>query len=364
MKYFFLCILFFSTLVKGYTQPFSAYTNIRNEFFIFDNGSINKIEPLNPVSYKIGRKGIAYLDNQSILKFYKDGMVNTINDMVTTSFDISDNLMMYRSGNRLAIIDGNNAVLLSKLCENFKMGDSVILFYDLNKRSFNGYYNGEIVELESFLNLGANDLKFDSTVKVSDNIGAYINYNDQFKVFFNKQSEVLENQAVKEFQVGRNTVGYIDINNIFKVYYKGQSFVIDPFAPKSFMVGDDLVAYQSNDGYFKIFYKGNLFTIGYYEPKYQVSDRLVAFEDLNGYFKIFHEGIQTQIDNYYPEKILIGYNSMAYVNKNNFLRLFSNGKMYDISSMSINDYRLDYDVLQYKVGFNSYKIFFNGEFYN
>jgi len=364
MKYFILTILFFSFSIIGYAQPFSAYTNIRNEFFIFDNGLFKNIEPLRPVSYKIGRQGIAYLDNQSIFKLYSSGSVITINDMFTTSYDISDNLMMFRSGNRISVIDGNKAILLSKLCESFKMGDSVVLFYDINKRSFNGYYDGDIIELESFLNLGENDLKFDSTVKVSDNIGAYINYNEQFKVFFNKHSEILENQPVKEFKVGRNLVGYIDINNIFKIYYKGQSYVIDPFAPKSFMVGDDLIAFQSNDGYFKIFHKGNLYTIGYFEPKYQVADRLVAFEDLNGYFKIFHEGTQTQIDIYYPEKFLIGYNSMAYVNKNNFLRLFSMGKLYDISSMSINEFRLDYDVLQYKVGFNSFKIFYNGEYYN
>lgn len=363
MKYLF-GLLFLFTFAITNAQPFSAYTNVRNEFFAFDNGAVSNIEPLNPVQYKIGRRGIAYLDNQSILKLYKDGMVNVINDLSTTSFEISDNLMMYRSANRITLIDGNDVVLLSKLCQQYKMGDSVVIFYDLNKRSFNGYYNGEITELESYLSIDSDDFNFNSKVKVSDNIGAYINYNDQFKVFYNHTAETLEMQAVKEFQVGRNTVAYVDINNVFKIYYKGQSFVVDPFIPKSFQVGDDIVAFQSNDGYFKIFYKGNLFTIGYYEPQYQVSDRLVAFEDVNGYFKIFHDGTQTQIDIYYPEKMLIGYNSMAYVNKGNMLRLFSNGKVYDISSMSINDFRLDYDVLQYKVGFNSYKLFYNGEFYN
>jgi hypothetical protein len=42
MKYFILTILFFSFSIIGYAQPFSAYTNIRNEFFIFDNTAATK----------------------------------------------------------------------------------------------------------------------------------------------------------------------------------------------------------------------------------------------------------------------------------------------------------------------------------
>ena len=292
--FFFLISLFCFTIAKS--QPFSAYTDLRQQFYVFDNGAINQLEHLLPIDYKIGRSAVAYLDNQRIFKIYKDGMVTTVNDMFTTNFQVSDHLILFKSANMVSIIDEGEVVLLSKLCNRYAMGDSVVLFYDMNRSSFNGYYQGKITELETFLNLKDGDFTFDSTVKVSDNIGAYINYNEQFKVFYNNETEVLENQPVKQFQVGRNIVGYIDINNIFKIYYKGQSFTIDPFAPKSFMVGDDVVAFHGNDGYFKIFYKGNLITIGYYDPRYIVSDRVVAYADPNGYFKVFYEGEQTVMD--------------------------------------------------------------------
>lgn len=359
-------LLLFGLLMSGllHAQPYSGFTNVRQEFHVFDNGVTHRVEGLLPISYKIGKAGIAYLDNQRIFKIYRDGAVNVVNDLFTTEFDVSDNFILYRSANIISVIDQGEVVLLSKLSSKYLLGDSLVFFYDLNKQTFNAYSHGKTTELETFLNLGENDLKFDSTVKVSDNIGAYVNFNDQFKVFYNDQLETLESQAVKKFEVGRNTLAYVDINNIFKIYHKGQTFTIDPFAPKSFMVGDDVVAYQSYDGYFKIFYNGNLHTLGYYEPRYEVKDWVVSYQDLNGFFKVFHNGTQTMMDNYYPDKIVMGYNSAAYVNKANVLRLFSNGKVYDVTTMNILDMRLDYDVLQYKVGFNAFRFFYNGEFYN
>jgi hypothetical protein len=359
-------LIAFFILITGIlqAQPYSAFNNVRQEFYVFDNGAVHRLEGLMPINYKVGRSSLAYLDNQRRFKIYRDGAVNVVSDLFTTQYEVSDNLVLYRSANMIAVVDQGEAVILSKLCDRYLLGDSIVFFYDNNKSTFNAYYNGKTTEMETFLNMRENDLKFDSTVKVSDNIGAYISYNDQFKVFYNNVLETLENQAVRQFQVGRNTLAYIDINNIFKIFYKGQSYTIDAFAPKSYAVGDDVVAFQSSDGYFKIFYNGNLYTIGYYEPSYQVNDRVVSFEDLNGFFKIFHDGEQTMIDNYYPSKITAAYNSMAYVNKANVLRMFSKGKVWDVSTMNIIELHLDYDVLQYKVGFNAFKFFYNGEFYN
>ncbi|HOZ50851.1 MAG TPA: hypothetical protein PLU17_03275 [Chitinophagaceae bacterium] len=359
-----LSLLLIIYTVGSQAQPFSAYTNIRQEFYVFDNGAVNKVEPLLPLEYKVGRSSVAYVDNARNFKIYRDGNVMPVTDLFTTQFDVSDNLILYKSAKMISVVDGNDVVLLSRLCDRYALGDSVVLFYDINQAMFKGYYNGQITELENFLSINETDFTFDSTVKVSDNIGAYINYNDQFKVFYNNQVETLENQAVRNFQVGRNTVGYVDINNQFKIFHKGQTYTIDPFAPNSFMVGDDVVAFYSNDGNFKIFYNGNLYTIGYYNPNYKVTDRVVAFADPNGWFKVFYEGEQIMIDNYYPDKITAGYNSLAYVNKANILRMFSKGKVYDITSMSLMDMRLDYDVLQFKVGFNAFKMFYNGEYYN
>jgi hypothetical protein len=291
-------------------QPFSAYSTVRQEFYIFDNGMVNRIEPLIPLDYKIGRNAVAYRDNLNNFKIYKDGNVSNVSDLLTTNFQVTDNLLAYQNSNILSVMDGSDIVLLSRLCDRFALGDSVVLFYDLNKQTFNGYYQGKITELEAFLNLDSHDFLVDSTVRASDNIGAYISFNGQFKVFYNGVAEELENQPVKEFKLGRNTMAYLDINNIFKIYHKGQVFQADPFKPKSFMVGDDVVAFESSDGYFKIFHDGKLHTIGYYSPNYNVKDWVVAYEDLNGFFKVFYEGEFVTLDNYYPDKLDMSYRSL------------------------------------------------------
>jgi len=343
----------------------SAYSTVRQEFYVFEDGMKNKIEGLNPIEYQIGRKTLAYLDNARNFKIYRDGQVTKINDLFTTQFEVSDHLVLYRTANSISVIDGNNVVPLSRLSNQYGLGDSLVLFYDMNRSNLNSYYKGEIKELENFLLTNDDDFSFDKPeyVKVSDNIGAYINFNDVFKIFYNNELEILENQKVSSFKIGRNTLAYVDINNQFRIYHKGELYEIDGFAPLSYQVGDDIVAFVGYDGYFKIFHNGRLHNIGYYEPKYQVADRIVAFENVNGFFHVFYEGENTPLENYYPEDLLLGYHSLAYINRNNVLRFYSRGKLHDVTTMTINDMRLDYDVLQYKLGFNAFKFCLDGEKY-
>ncbi len=344
-------------------QPFSAYVDVRNEFYAFDNGAVNKLDHLQPVDYKIGKNSIAFIDNQRNFKLYRDGIVTTINEnLYTVNFEMTDNLILYRSANMISVIDGNEVKMLSGLCREFALGDSVVMFYDINRSSFNGYYKGEVTELETYL-LTGDDYSFGSNLKASDNIGAYTNFNDMFKVFYQNQVLTLEEQKIKNFEVGRNTIAYTDINNQFKIFYKGETYKIDGFPPKSYQVGDNIVAFVNFEGNFKIFHAGKMYNIGFYEPKYQVKDFLLAYEAVNGFLKVFYDGNAEVLENYYPPNLQMQYKSLAYTNQANTLRLFSEGRTYNVTNQTVADYRLDYDVLQYKIGFNRFKFFAKGEEY-
>ena len=354
-----LILLFFATFANA--QPYSAYTDVRQNFYAFDNGEKVQLDHLVPISYKIGKSALAYVDNARDFRVFQDGVVIKVSDLFTTQFEVTDNLVLFRSANLLNVIEGNKIHELSFLTDRFVFGDSVVLFYDLNKASFNAYYNGEIKTLENFLTINDEDFQFGTTVKASDNIGAYVSFDNQFKVFYLNTITSLETQIPLDFQVGRNTCAYIDINNQFKIFHKGQTYTIDYFKPTSYQVGDDIVAFQGNDGNFKIFYDGQLHTIGYYSPKYQIYDNVVAYEDLNRFFSVFYKGESTQLDNFYPNDILSSYHSLVYTNRSNMIRMFSYGKVNDVTNMSVKESRLDYDVLQYKVGFNSFKFFTGGK---
>jgi hypothetical protein len=357
-----LCICCFFKTIKA--QPFSAYTNARKEFYTFDNGGVNRIEPLEPISYKIGKRGIAYMDNARNFKVYHNGTVTQLSDLFNTAYHVSDDFITYHNRNILNVIDGTEIKTLSNFCTKYAMGDSIVVFYDYNKSIFSCYYNGEIIELETFLLTNSeNDFVFDSTVKVTDNIVAYVNYNNTFNVFLNNKHTVLEDNIPKDFQVGRNTVAYTTINNQFKIFHKGNIYDIDVFPPKNITVGDDLVAFETTDGYFKYFYDGKLYTMGLYEPQYKLVDNVLAYEDINNRFTIFHKGETYFMDIYFPEKLNMQYNSLAYVNKTSTLRLFSNGKIADITTMPVNNFQIDYDVLKYQIGFNAFHFYKDGKHY-
>jgi hypothetical protein len=220
------------------------------------------------------------------------------------------------------------------------------------------YYGGQKIELET--NLATQTF---AAYKVSDNVIAYSNFMDQFKVFTLGETTTLEAQPIKDFQVGRNIVAYVDINNQFKVFSSGETQQLDAFAPKRFAVGDNVMAYVGYDGYFRIFYEGKAHQIGYFDKNFTVRDNIVAFEDGVGFFKIFYKGNLYDVDNFYPSAYLSSYKSMAYLNKANVLRVFTDGQISDVSTIvsSLENTRLDYDVLQYKIGANMFRFFADGK---
>lgn len=373
-------LLLISLTGSKVSAQLSAYTNFQNQFMVFDNGMIRKIEYLVPLQYKVGRIAIPYLDNSRNFKIYYNGGSTKINDGFTSSFQVTDNLLTYQNAKALWVWDKGNIMNLSKYCDQFYTGDSVVLFFEGVQKEFKAYYDGQIYPIENFLAANNGDLfSQDSTVvissemdiasgalpsiKVSDNIAGYVNYANQFRLFYHGKIWEQENNLITSFDVGRNIAAYVDANRTFKVFYNGETTQIENFQPYTYAVGDNVVAYVGYDNYFKIFYQDSVYNIGYFQPDFRVRDNIVAFQDATGYFKVFYKGMIYTLESYYPADFKIAYNSVVYKNRGNMLRMFSDGNIYDVTSADITDWRLDYDVLQYRFGANMYKIFYKGQTY-
>jgi hypothetical protein len=373
-------LLFLISVVAGYQSfsQLSAYSNFQNQFMVWDNGMIRKIEYLVPVQYKIGRIAMPYLDNSRNFKVYYNGGTVKINDGFTRAFQVTDNLVTFQNANALLVWDKGKVTTLSRFSEQFYPADSLVLFFEGVQKEFKAYYDGEIYPIENFLAASNTTSLFDTfaisnemdiasgqlpSIKVSDNIAAYVNYADQFRIFYHGHIIEQENTLVTSFDAGRNTVAYVDINKTFKVFQSGKTTQVDNFQPYSYAVGDDLVAFVGYDNYFKVFYNDSLYNIGYFQPEFKVRDNLVAFQDATGYFKVFYKGQVYSLESYYPESFKIGYNSIAYKNRANVLRCFTAGDIFDVTSADISEWRLDYDVLQYRFGTNMYKVFYKGQTY-
>ena len=333
----------------------AAYTNMQNQVMVWDKGMLRKIDYLPPVEMKVGRTTIPYIDNARNFKVYYGGGTKTINAGFTNEFKPTDNLMIFLNARTLNVFDKGNIKTLTTYVNEYFLGDSIVMFFDGIRSEYKAYYNGNVYPVEAFL--AGNPLE---VVKVSDNLAAYDNYANQFKIFYRGEVLNQEDYAVTSFEVGRNTVAYVDINRQFKIFHSGVTYELEDFPPSNYKAGDNVAAYVSNDGYFKIFYGDSVRTIGFFSPEFRVTDNMVAYRDPSGYFKVFYKGNIATLEPYYPDKYVMHYNSIAYVNRNGMLRLFTEGETYDVTTAETEAWELNYDVLKYQIGRNMFRINYKG----
>lgn len=362
-RFIFPALFFIAFSAISSAQPLSVYVNLQNQVMVWDNGMIRKVDYLQPLEVKVGRSAIPYVDNSRSFKVYYRGGVKTLNQGITNEFNVSDNLVSYLNARSLNVFDRGESQNLTGICEQYYLGDSVLLFLDGVRREWKVYYNGDVYPVENFL--AADALQTDegsgNSVKVSDNIAAYVNYANQFRIFYHGNLIAQEEYLIQGFDIGRNTVAYLNANREFNIFHKGNTTRVEEFAPLMYRTGDDLVAFQSNDGYFKIFYNDSVYRVGFFTPKnLRVVDNIVSYQDPTGYFKVFYKGRIHTLESFYPENLEIKYHSLAYINRANVLRMFSEGELYDVTTAHTERWWLHYDVLQYQIGQNIYRIFYRG----
>ncbi|MES2478628.1 MAG: hypothetical protein V4561_06050 [Bacteroidota bacterium] len=345
------------------SQPLSVYTDIQNQVMVWDNGVIRKVDYLQPIEMKVGRIAMPYIDNSNNFKVYYRGGVRKLNIGFTNQFQATDCIIPFLNATSLNVFDRGEVKNLSRMCTQYFAGDSLIFFLDGRTQQYNAYYNGETVPVEPFLAATNNGV---GQVELKSNIAAYVNYANQFHLFYHGAIINQEAYPVSSFKTGRNTVAYVDANNTFKVFNDGQTQVLESFPPQNFQVGCDMVAYVTVDGNFNIFHKGKVHKMGFFKPNYQVSDFVCLYQDPSGYSKVFQDGITTTLEPYMPEKYVAQYNSVAYFDRNNVLKLYSNGAVNEVTSAlqpNQANWSLNYDVVMYQIGNNFFKFYYQGTEY-
>ncbi len=356
MRLTLLCLLvILSNAISSVAQPLAAFVDIQNQLMVWDKGYIHKADFMPPTTMKIGRSAIPFLDNSRSFKIYYNGSVRPVNNGFTNAFYATDNLVAYLNQKSLYVYDRGTSKNLTGVCDQVFVADSLVLFMDSYKSEYKAYYNGQIYSVESYVP--------DSTLshlKVTDNIIAFDNFANLFRIFYRGQLIAQEDFPVYSFDAGRNTVAYVDVDRKFKIFHSGQTYVIDDYPPQSYKAGDNMVAFVSNDGYFKVFYSDSLRTIGFMNPTYQVTDNILAYKDPGGMLKIFYKGDITEMESYYPTNLTIQYNSVAYINSANTLRLFTEGEVYDVTNAELANWSLNYDVITYQIGQGIFKVYYKG----
>jgi hypothetical protein len=341
------------------SQNLAAFSDYQNRFFIFDDGNIRQLEYLPVNSFETGDNCIAYLTNGNNFKIYHNHISYDVAPIID-AFIVTDNLVSYKNGSQLYVFEQGQKKLLSKYVSDYLTGDSLVAFFDSYTHFFQVYYKTQTYNLEDGLlyeNL--------SLFKVGQNILAYIDAYQNFKVFYQGEvTELMKTNVTPTVEVGRNIMAFIDpFTDYLQLFFQNELRTIESFKPKSFQVGYEKVAFVSNTGDFKLFDNGETYTISSFAPDtYELKDNLLVYQQ-QGQLFAFYEGENYLIENYIPTSYKVKGNAVAYLDQNGYLQLFKNGSQTNLSYEQINDFQVLRNVVIFNQGMNTTKIYYQGKTY-
>ena len=106
-------------------------------------------------------------------------------------------------------------------------------------------------------------------------IAAYVNFRNQFVVFDDGETKILEQLPPKSFKIGPDYMAYIDNVSNLKVYYDGEVETIDPGVILNYYAGDDYLVFEKYQQ-IKVWHDGKLKNLGNNITAYVASDSIVA----------------------------------------------------------------------------------------
>lgn len=340
------------------SQGLAAYSDYKNYFFVFDSGTTTSAEYLPVQSFQVGGRAVAYIDNTDNLKACSQGKIIKLSDGIISKYEASDYLVTFSIYQMLSVFDGGKTSMLSQFAEYYSTGDSLVAFYDNRNKKFNIYYNGAITMLED----GMTQTPVQN-FKMGDNLFAYVNYLNEFRVFYRGEStKLMTINRTLPYEAGKNVLAYCNDSYGFSVFYKGANYDLETFQPKAFVAGDDMVAYVTMNDELKVFYDGKTQLLCSFEPPfYKLTDSLLVYNE-GGKFKTFYKGDVYTLENYIPTSYLVDFNTIAYLDQQGRLKTFSGGKTSLITNSRIDEFKLYRNVITYRI-YNDNFIYYNAKVY-
>ncbi|MEZ5196091.1 MAG: hypothetical protein R2764_06735 [Bacteroidales bacterium] len=260
------------------SQYLAAYNDNLDHFWVFEAGMFQQLEHLEIKEYQVGGILVAYIDNASRLKIYRNGSVETLMQGEPIKFTATDYLLGYSIYEQLNVYDNGKVEVLSTQCDGYIVQDSLIGWHNKISQTLEVYYNGKTRVL-------VDGLLYDplKTFRVGDNILAFVHSSTkEFYVYYLGRLIQLDD-FVEEmiYDAGRDIVAYIDVpDQAFNAFFRGDVYELETFKPRSFKVGDEMLAYVDNLGKLKLFDSGEVKTISDFEPQfYDMVDRILVFEE-------------------------------------------------------------------------------------
>jgi hypothetical protein len=356
---FLIVFLFLATKASSQSRPFvSAYKDYRNYLFAFSEGISRQIDSRPVRTYKSRGDKVVYVDVNNNLMLWQNDIKTNLGDATSIKFLLTDELLIYTTYDMLAVADSDKTTNLTYFFKEYDYNAGMVAFTDQNIGLLKAYTNGKVIEVEATLigKLG----KF----KVGENILAYINSSDSFKIYYNNELYSIDNLSPDRFLSGKNLVAYIEGSTKYlNVFYKGKVFVLEEFEPISFQVGDEAIAYVTNENSFKVFQSGKLLKVESYAPSmYAVRDNTVLFF-FNNELQILQNGVRFVLDQFAPLNYQMSQDRIAWQDQAKRLYIFADGKTKLVTTETITAYELNGDILRYDVPDGTSRIYYKGKTY-
>ncbi len=354
----FFVVLFWVTASAAQTSFVQSYRDFRGYLFVFENGAPHQLESQAVSSFKSKGPYVAYVTSGNNLKVYYNSEVFDLGDATNTTYDISNELLIYKRDEVLAVFDKGKTTRLTYFIQDFILTDKMVVFRDRNQGELKMYINGEVEELEYTL-IGSLE-----TFAAGENTVAYTNSSNYFKIFHDGETFEIDHINPLQVSAGKNIVAYVDGNDqTLKVFYKNKILTLEQITPLSFIAGDDLVAYVTDENYFKLFADGKLVKAESYKPDfYDVKDRSVLFF-IDNKLQLIQNDMRYELDTFMPKSYKISEDNIAWVDPANRLHLFSNRKSKQITTELFNNYELNGEILRFTTAEGASTIYYQGKFY-
>ncbi len=353
-----LLILWSMYTAPARAQSLNAYSDYRDHFFVFDNGTSRQLEHLPVQSFQVGHDVMAWVDNIGNLKAYYKGEPVTLEKAWLGEYAVTDNLVVFKNGTILRVFDKGVVHDLTFRAGEYVAGDRIVAFLDENYLMLKAYSDGRVEELE---NIALGEVK---GFKVGENTIGFVTYNDRFRVYYDGRIADIDEYIPQSYACGKDAVAYVDASTgMFKGYIAGKNFKLSDFTPVSYQVADSLIAFVSSDGNFNVV-TGK--TIREVEPGvpdfYTATDRVVAY-GRNGFFYAHVNGKSYQLETVIPSEYRIDGDRIAWLDNSKRIKWLRDGEIETVTYEGSKEFGVHGATVNFMDNAGLTRIYFNKKVY-
>lgn len=206
-------------------------------------------------------------------------------------------------------------------------------------------------------------------INAQNDLAAYTDYTNHFKVFAGGMLQELEYAPVSSFKVGGNSVAYVDQKSILKIYHKGEANVYEEDAPTEIVATTNYLVYKMTQR-LMIFDNGRLNKLSNAVVSYYPADSIVAWVSYpDGNFNAYENGdiktIETAAVNRAVETVKTGSNVIAYADLANIFKVYYKSQTYstNVNLSYIKNYACAANIVAFTDEYNNrFDVFYKGRF--